>query len=154
MAVTGWEFSVDCMVFGSNAAGPGNRAAAVDAAKYYGASSLLAEGLQNLGTKGTSYGIPTKGHLLNKLTLGQIRESVNRFLQFARSRPDLNFLVTRVGCGASGYSDEEIAPMFKGAPENCGFDPAWGRFELKSWAKAPHWTKPSFAPKSATQQTG
>ena len=132
------------MVFGSNAAGHAGRVALLDASKYYGTTSFLAEGIQGTGSKGTSYGIPTKGSLLNKLTLWQIRENVTRFLEFARSRPDLNFLVTRIGCGQSGYADEEIAPMFEGAPANCGFDPAWSSFGLKPWAKPPHWTKPRF----------
>ena len=27
--------------------------------------------------------------------------------------PPLTFLVTRIGCGIAGFSDEEIAPLFR-----------------------------------------
>ncbi|QIW87238.1 hypothetical protein Ab1vBOLIVR2_gp43 [Agrobacterium phage OLIVR2] len=39
--------------------------------------------------------------------------------------PELKFQVTRIGCGLAGLKDEEVAPMFIGAPDNCWFDTAW-----------------------------
>jgi hypothetical protein len=41
-----------------------------------------------------------------------IRPYVEEFIAFARSHPELHFLVTRVGCGIAGFRDEEIAPLF------------------------------------------
>ena len=41
-----------------------------------------------------------------------IRPYVDEFVAFAKSRPDLFFLVTRIGCGIAGFRDEEIAPLF------------------------------------------
>jgi hypothetical protein len=41
-----------------------------------------------------------------------IRPYVEEFIDFARSHPELHFLVTRVGCGIAGFRDEEIAPLF------------------------------------------
>lgn len=35
------------------------------------------------------------------------------FLGYAKLHPELEFLLTRIGCGLAGYSDKEIAPLFK-----------------------------------------
>ena len=37
----------------------------------------------------------------------------------------MRFRVTRVGCGLAGYRDEEIAPMFRDATENCVLPEGW-----------------------------
>ena len=42
-----------------------------------------------------------------------IKPYVDEFIEFAINHPDLNFLVTRIGCGIAGFRDEEIAPLFK-----------------------------------------
>ena len=34
---------------------------------------------------------------------------------FAKAHPELTFLVTRIGCGIAGFTDEEISPLFKKA---------------------------------------
>ena len=39
-----------------------------------------------------------------------IRPFVDEFIAFAKSRPDLFFYVTRIGCGIAGFRDREIAP--------------------------------------------
>jgi hypothetical protein len=53
------------------------------------------------------------------LPLNVITEFVNRFLIFAKENPNLEFMVTRIGCGLAGFYEYEIAPMFKDAPPNC-----------------------------------
>jgi hypothetical protein len=40
---------------------------------------------------------------------------VDEFIRFADSHPELNFLVTRIGCGIAGFTDKEIAPLFASA---------------------------------------
>jgi hypothetical protein len=67
---------------------------------------------------GQSYGIPTKDRDLRTLPLLEIRKRVARFLHFAAQRPDLEFLVTAIGCGLAGYKPREIAPFFSRAPAN------------------------------------
>ena len=62
---------------------------------------------QGVGLQGRSYGIPTM-----QGGVETIRPYVDEFVAFARSRPDLFFLVTRIGCGIAGFRDEEIAPLF------------------------------------------
>ena len=101
-------------VFGSNLAGRHGKGAALTARQRYGAVYGQGEGLQ-----GRSYAIPTKDYQLKSLPLTSIENHVKVFLDFARSRPHWIFNVTRIGCGLAGYSDWQIAPMFREAPKNC-----------------------------------
>jgi hypothetical protein len=41
-----------------------------------------------------------------------IKPYVDEFIAFARLHPELKFLVTRIGCGIAGFTDEEMAPLF------------------------------------------
>lgn len=107
-------------VFGSNLAGRHGRGAAKHALENYGAKYGQGEGRQ-----GDSYAIPTKDVLLQPLPINFIRGKVNRFLQYARENEQLSFLVTRIGCGLAGFTDEQIAPMFKDAPKNCHLPAEW-----------------------------
>ena len=61
------------------------------------------------------------------MSLQEIANSVHTFLEYARNHPDLTFKVTEIGCGLAGYSPEEIAPIFWGAPSNCLFTHRWQR---------------------------
>jgi hypothetical protein len=108
------------IVFGSNLAGRHGAGAALYARKHHGAIYGQGEGLQ-----GDSYAIPTKDQRLATLPLSEIAKSVRRFLAFAVEHPELQFQVTRIGCGLAGYTDEQMAPMFRGHPANCNLDPAW-----------------------------
>lgn len=49
----------------------------------------------------------------------------NGFIEFAKEHPELKFLVTEIGCGIAGYTPEEIAPLFKGVPENVALPEAF-----------------------------
>ena len=44
-----------------------------------------------------------------------IKPYVDEFIEFAKQHAELTFLVTRIGCGIAGFSDYEIAPLFKEA---------------------------------------
>lgn len=107
-------------VFGSNLAGRHGKGAAKDAYNNYGAEYGV-----GVGRTGHSYAIPTKGKLLTTLALNVIKGHVSDFLTYAQTNPDERFLVTRVGCGLAGYTDEDIAPFFEGAPSNCHLPPGW-----------------------------
>jgi len=107
-------------VFGSNLAGRHGAGAALHARTYYGAKYGQGKGLQ-----GNSYAIPTKGHHLEVLPLDIIETYVKEFIVFASQNNELEFLVTRIGCGLAGYKNEQIAPMFRHAPDNCVFDNEW-----------------------------
>jgi hypothetical protein len=110
-------------VFGSNLAGIHGAGAAKTARMMYGAELKVGVGLT-----GKSYAIPTKDTHLRTLDLEMIRGYVKSFKDFARAHPNMNFLVTRIGCGLAGYTDAEIAPMFRGASANCFFSPLWARY--------------------------
>lgn len=104
----------EIFVFGSNLAGRHGKGAALHARLHHGAVYGQGEGLQ-----GDSYGIATKDANLRSRSIDAIHKSVNEFCLFAKSRPDLTFKVTAIGCGLAGFKPEDIAPMFAGAPLNC-----------------------------------
>lgn len=106
--------------FGSNTAGRHGKGAALTARTMYGAEYGV-----GAGRTGNAYAIPTKGATLLPLPLFKIAEHVDQFIAYAREHPELEFLVTRVGCGLAGYTDEQIAPMFAMAPSNCELPLHW-----------------------------
>lgn len=108
-------------VFGSNTAGRHGLGAALFAREHHGAIYGQGAGLQ-----GNSYAIPTKNHDLKTLPLEVVQRYVSVFLEFARQHPELEFNVTRVGCGLAGYKDKDVGPLFRGAPENCILPEGWG----------------------------
>ena len=97
----------EVFVFGSNLAGAHGGGAALLAYRKFGAIWGLGVGLQ-----GQSYGIPTMHGGVDA-----IKPYVDEFIEFAKTRPDLTFLVTRVGCGIAGFTNEEISPLFAKAHE-------------------------------------
>lgn len=110
----------EIFVFGSNLAGRHGAGAAYDAMRFYGAILYQGEGLQ-----GRSYALPTKDARIRTLPLEKIEAHVKEFKDFARSRPDLTFFVTPVGCGLAGYKRAQIKPFFRDMPENCYFSKSW-----------------------------
>ncbi|WP_276122648.1 A1S_2505 family phage non-structural protein [Pararhizobium qamdonense] len=110
----------DIFVFGSNLAGIHGAGAAKFAKNFHGA--IYGQGI---GLQGKSYGIPTKDRRIETLPLSEVRRHVNDFIVFAKSRPDLTFEVTPIGCGLAGYKRLQIKPMFDGMPANCRFNKTW-----------------------------
>ena len=95
----------EIFVFGSNLAGSHGGGAALLAYRKFGA--IWGQGV---GLQGQSYGIPTM-----QGGVDTIRPYVDEFIEFAKGHPELTFLVTRIGCGIAGFTDDEIAPLFKQA---------------------------------------
>lgn len=93
----------EIFVFGSNLKGMHGGGAARLAYDKFGA--IWGQGV---GLQGQSYGIPTMHGGVE-----DIKPYVDEFIEFAKSHPELTFLVTRIGCGIAGFRDEEIAPLFK-----------------------------------------
>lgn len=114
----------EIFVFGSNMAGRHGKGAALIARNKYKALSNRATGFLSL----RSYGIPTKDEKIETLPLMAINAFVVSFLKDATRHSDKEFFVTRIGCGLAGYKDQDIAPMFKGAPDNCSFAEEWRSF--------------------------
>ena len=92
----------EVFVFGSNLAGMHGGGAAATAYRCFGA--VLGQGV---GLQGQSYAIPTM-----QGGVETIKPYVDEFVAFAKSHPELRFLVTKIGCGIAGFRDEEIAPLF------------------------------------------
>ena len=111
---------MEIFVFGSNLAGRHGKGAALYARQHHGAIYGVAEGPQ-----GQSYAIPTKDEQLRTLELPTINLYVHLFIAHAQRCPELTFNVTRIGCGLAGYTDQDIAPMFKYAPPNCNLPEGW-----------------------------
>ena len=65
---------------------------------------------QGVGIHGQSYGIPTM-----QGGIETIKPYVDEFIEFAKQHPEYKFLVTKIGCGIAGFSEKEIAPLFKDA---------------------------------------
>lgn len=112
--------SKKCFTFGSNEAGIHGAGAAKHAYEKHGARWGF-----SYGHMGNSFAIPTKDELIEPLPLHRIQMYVGGFLAFAAGHRKLNFQVTRIGCGLAGFTDEQIAPFFIGAPTNCFFDDKW-----------------------------
>ena len=107
-------------VFNSNELGFHGRGAAKTALLHYGAVYG-----KSYGHYGNSFAIPTKDRDMQKLSLETIKMYIQGFLAYARGHRKAKFKVTRIGCGLEDYTDEQIAPLFKGATINCFFDNAW-----------------------------
>ena len=92
----------EIFVFGSNLGGMHGGGAAYVAYRKFGA--IMGQGV---GLQGQSYAIPTM-----QGGVETIRPYVDEFIEFAKSHPELTFLVTRIVCGIAGFTDDEISPLF------------------------------------------
>ena len=95
----------EIFVFGSNMSGMHGGGAARLAYDRFGA--IWGQGV---GIQGQSYGIPTM-----QGGIETIKPYVDEFIEFAKQHPEYKFLVTKIGCGIAGFSEKEIAPLFKDA---------------------------------------
>ncbi len=95
----------EIFVFGSNLMGHHGGGAARVAYDKFGA--IWGQGV---GMQGQSYGIPTMHGGVEA-----IRPYVDEFLNYASRHEEYTFLVTRIGCGIAGFTDNEIAPLFAAA---------------------------------------
>ena len=95
----------EIFVFGSNLAGLHGGGAARIAYKEFGAK--WGEGV---GPTGQCYAIPTM-----QGGVETIKPYVDDFIRYAEQHPELTFLVTRIGCGIAGFTDDQIAPLFAAA---------------------------------------
>jgi hypothetical protein len=120
----------EIFVFGSNREGHHGKGAALEARIRHGAIYGQAEGLQ-----GRSYAIITKELRRDqpRVELVEVAQGVTKFLDFARTHPELVFWVTRIGCGLAGFTETQIAPLFSNAPANVNLP--------KGWTKCPDTTQ-------------
>ena len=93
----------DIFVFGSNLSGAHIGGAARLANQKFGAIWGKGTGLQ-----GNSYAIPTM-----QGGVETIKPYIDEFIEFAGKHPELTFYVTKIGCGIAGFTESEIAPLFR-----------------------------------------
>lgn len=97
--------------FGSNLRGRHGKGAALTAAKYF-----QAEEGNGFGPMGQSFAIPTKDEYLRSLSLSEIEGYIRQFVEYANT-PTVegmqDFYITSIGTGYAGYSDYDIAMLFK-----------------------------------------
>ena len=107
----------EIFVFGRNLEGMHYGGAAYIACRKFGA--IMGQGV---GLQGRSYAIPTM-----QGGVETIKPYVDEFIKFAKEHQELTFLVTRIGCGIAGFTDEEISPLFETAHEvkNIVLPPNW-----------------------------
>jgi hypothetical protein len=107
-------------VFGSNLAGRHGKGAALYARQKHGAEYGVGE-----GRTGNSYALPTKDERIRTRPLSDVKASVDKFIAYAKDNPQLQFEVTKVGCGLAGFKEFEIAPLFERSPSNCNLPDGW-----------------------------
>lgn len=95
----------EIFVFGSNLQGMHCGGAARMAHDRFGAEWGV-----GVGPTGRCYAIPTMHGGVEA-----IEPYVTDFIGYAEAHPGNRFLVTRVGCGIAGFTDREIAPLFRKA---------------------------------------
>jgi len=104
----------EVIVFGSNSYGDHAGGAAKQAHEQFGAEMGIANGLT-----GSCYAIDTMSSFV------ALERNVRQFIRVARETPQLTYLLTRVGCGIAGYTDEQIAPLFNNMPTNVILPDVW-----------------------------
>lgn len=99
-------------VFGSNESGFHGGGAAFVAHVDFGAIHGI-----GLGPQGRSFAIPTKDWAIKTLPLEFIEFYVDRFIEYTQNGDNKNtqFVLTRIGVGLAGFTDEDIAPLFQKA---------------------------------------
>lgn len=95
----------EIFVFGSNIRGFHGGGAARIANKKFGAEWGVGEGLT-----GKCYALPTM-----EGGVDYIAEKVRRFLECAKTHPEMKFYVTKIACGIAGFTVAEIGPLFSDA---------------------------------------
>ena len=101
------------LVFGSNTQGR-HRAGLAKVAVQFGA-----EDGNPIGRQGQTYAIVTKDltkprtQQARSVPLSRIGQQIHQLCRYAKAHPDLEFLVTRIGCGLAGYTDAEIVGLWK-----------------------------------------
>ncbi len=108
-------------VFGSNLNGNHAGGAARLAKDSFGAQDGVGEGLT-----GQSYAFPTLDTKMKKVSKKALTESKTKLYKCAEENQDKQFLVTKLGCGIAGFSEEEMKKIFQeDKPKNVILPAGW-----------------------------
>jgi len=98
----------EILVFPSNLSGIHGKGLAKVAFDNFGA--VWGKGI---GLYGQTYAIPTKDYnVKSRLSITRIQKYIENFIIFANNNKNNKFLVSKIGCGYSGYTPIDIAPLF------------------------------------------
>jgi hypothetical protein len=97
----------EVFVFGSNMAGQHTGGAAKVAREKFGALNGVSEGMC-----GQSYAIPTLTKNMTKRSLVNLRKSIGKLIRSANENTTKIFLVTKIGCGIAGFSEDKMKSLF------------------------------------------
>jgi len=100
-------------VFGSNELGEHIGGSAKQALENFGAINGIGEGLT-----GQSYAFPTLNRSFKQRSHNKLRISVYKLYTVCYKNPDKEFLLTKVGCGIAGFSEDFMKKLFKNSPQN------------------------------------
>lgn len=103
----------EIFVFGSNVYGSHYSGAAKDAKELFGAEMGV-----GIGMTGKCYAIPTLDEDMQKIELSRLKGFINDFINYAECHSDLTFILTKIGCGIAGFSEDDIKVFFKNTPKN------------------------------------
>lgn len=110
----------EVFVFGSNLAGIHAGGAARQAFEEFGAKMEVGEGIT-----GQSYAFPTLDQNLRKRSKQDLETSRDKLYKCAHDNPDKVFLLTKIGCGIAGYSEEYMRSLLKELPANVAPYEGW-----------------------------
>lgn len=100
----------EIFVFGSNMGGRHFGGAAHTAYVKFGAEWGIGEGFT-----GQCYAIPTLTREGQKMKLEAVKTSIIRMYMEAKIHTELDFIVTKIGCGIAGFREAEIIPLIREA---------------------------------------
>lgn len=103
----------EIFVFGSNIQGHHAGGAAFQAHQGFGAARGVGEGLT-----GQCYALPTLNETMQHYSHIEMLNIVATFYRCVKAHPELTFLLTPVGTGIAGYSEEYIGSLFGALPRN------------------------------------
>jgi len=109
-------------VFGSNTSGRHGRGAALQAMNDFGAVYGIGEGIT-----GQCYAFPTLDGELQQREEWELEESIIEFILTAKDSPCKQFLLTKVGCGLAGFTEDYMRSLFAKfvLPENIILPEGW-----------------------------
>jgi hypothetical protein len=110
----------EIIVVGTNMAGAHGGGAARQAAEQFGLREGFFEGLC-----GQTYAFPTLNADYTQRTERQIMQSRYHLVVCANRNRKKKFLLTKVGCGIAGFSEEYMKGFFWGMPKNVIMPEGW-----------------------------
>lgn len=78
------------------------------------------------GMTGRCYAFPTLDRKLNQRSNVYLEQSAERLFECCLRNPQLEFLLTKIGCGIAGYDEEYIRSLFECPPKNLILPAGWG----------------------------